>query len=97
MEANKQLILVAHFCTWHEVSPAFVQLLREYGLVNIVLQDNQEYFEQEQLPEVEKMARLHYEMDINLEGIEVINHLLQKIHTLQSEVRKLNNRPDFTE
>ena len=92
MEANKQLILVEHFCTWHEVSPMFVQSLQEYGLVNIVLLDEKEYFEEEQLPEIEKMTRLHYEMDVNIEGIEVINNLLEKIHSLQNEIKKLNNR-----
>jgi len=92
MEANKQLILVDHFCTWHEVSPVFIHSLREYGLVNIVLLDEKEYFEEEQLPEIEKMTRLHYEMDVNLEGIEVINNLLEKIHSLQNEIKKLKNR-----
>ena len=92
MEANKQLILVEHFCTWHEVNPVFVHSLREYGLVNIILQDDAEYFEEEQLPELEKMIRLHYEMDINIEGIEAINHLLQKIHSLQDEIQLLKNR-----
>lgn len=92
MEANKQLILVEHFCTCHEVSPMFVQSLQEYGLVNIVLLDEKEYFEEEQLPEIEKMTRLHYEMDVNIEGIEAINNLLEKIHSLQNEIKKLNNR-----
>ena len=92
MEANKQLIAVKHFCSWHEASPVFVESLREYGLITIVVQDDQEYFEEEQLPEVEQMIRLHYDMDINIEGIEAIKHLLQKIHVLQLEIQSLNNR-----
>ncbi len=45
-----------------------------------------------QLPQLEKMVRLYYEMDINMEGIETINHLLNRMNEMQQEIVKLQNR-----
>ena len=45
-----------------------------------------------QINQLEKFVRLYYEMDINLEGIEVINNLLQQIDKLQNQVLQLNNK-----
>jgi hypothetical protein len=45
-----------------------------------------------QLQQLEKFIRLYYELDINLEGIETITHLLQRIKSLQDEIITLKNR-----
>jgi len=37
-------------------------------------------------------VRLYYEMDINLEGIETITHLLQRMHAMQQQIVGLSNR-----
>jgi hypothetical protein len=57
----------------------------------VIIEEN-EYIEQEQIRELERMMRLHYDLDINLEGIEAINHLLDRVSRLQKEVRQLQNR-----
>ena len=38
------------------------------------------------------MIRLHYDLDINLEGIETIFHLLERIETLQHEMHELRKK-----
>jgi hypothetical protein len=45
-----------------------------------------------QLQQLEKFIRLYYELDINMEGIETITHLLQRINNLQDEIIALRNR-----
>jgi hypothetical protein len=37
-------------------------------------------------------VRLHYDLDINIEGIETINHLLEKIEEMQREIAHLKNK-----
>ena len=49
-------------------------------------------FKNQQLNEVEKMIRLHYELDINLEGIDAIYNLLNSRSSLQFEIRTLQNK-----
>jgi hypothetical protein len=36
--------------------------------------------------------RMHYDLDINMEGIDVISHLLKRIHNLQDELRITQNK-----
>jgi hypothetical protein len=45
--------------------------------------------------EIEWLARLRYEMDINLEGIEAISHILQRVGSLQDEITSLKNQLRF--
>jgi len=42
--------------------------------------------------ELEKYVRFYYELDINLEGIETVSYLLQRINTMQNELKTLTNR-----
>ena len=46
----------------------------------------------EDLPLLEKMVRLHNELDINPEGIQAIYHLLGQVESLQQEVAALKRR-----
>ena len=42
--------------------------------------------------EIEKMIRMHQELDVNIEGIDVVFNLLQKIDSLQKELANVRNR-----
>jgi hypothetical protein len=62
------------------------------GLTEITTIEQSRFIDTERLLDLEKFVRLHYELDINLEGIEAITHLLQKIKSLQEEINSLKNR-----
>ena len=49
----------------------------------------------EELPRLERIVRLHDELDINLEGIDVINYLLQRIEEMRQEIITLKNQLSF--
>lgn len=85
-------ISITEFCTHHELDYAFIRSLDEYGLVQIYTIEEDQFIEKEQLRELEKIMRLHYELQINLEGIDAIYHLLHKVSDLQNEVALLRNR-----
>jgi cytochrome c peroxidase len=61
-------------------------------LIEITIIKEAEYIHESQLNELEKIVRLYYEMDINLEGIETVIHLLQRINDMQNEITLLKNR-----
>jgi hypothetical protein len=50
------------------------------------------HIEKEQLVQLEKFVRLYYDLDINLEGIETINYLLQRMNSMNDEIRTLKNK-----
>ncbi len=54
--------------------------------------EEDEYLQPEQLPAVEKMIRLHYDLKINLEGIDAIANLLNKIEALQQNLTATQNK-----
>lgn len=89
---NKNLIQIKQFCIYHEIENTFITELNNYGLIQIIVEENEEYFEPEQLPAIEKMIRMHYDLKINLEGIDAIAHLLNRIETLQQNLNTAHNK-----
>ena len=91
METTK-LISIQQFCKYYNVPKTFINALHEYELVEIIVTNDENYLKTAQLNEVEKMMRLHYDLDINLEGIDAIYNLLKQLEILQEEIKYLNNK-----
>ena len=85
--ATKSLIAAAEFCTWHKVDFTFIGSLQDAGLITIEIVDKEPYVEVAELNKLEKMTRLHNELEINLAGIEAITHLLERIETMQGRIK----------
>ena len=62
------------------------------GRIQIQLIEEQQYIHQDQVGELEKMIRIHKELNVNIEGIDVIYNLLEKEQALRDEVISLKNR-----
>jgi hypothetical protein len=86
------LIAVDKFCANHNIEISFISSLQQNGLIEITTIEEEEYIDHNQLLQLEKIVRLYYELDINLEGIETINYLLQRIETLHTENVRLRNK-----
>jgi len=86
------LISTHDFCTWHQVEYTFVSSLHDAGLVEITIVDKTEYIPETQLQKLEKMARMHHDLDINIAGIEAITHLLERMESIQEDMRTLKNK-----
>ncbi|MBW6536931.1 MAG: chaperone modulator CbpM [Mariniphaga sp.] len=86
------LIAVNEFCVNHDIEIDFINLLQQNGLIEISVIESKYFVEKEQLPQLEKYVHFYYDLDINLEGIETITYLLQRIENLQNEIVVLKNR-----
>lgn len=91
------LISITQFCTSYNVPHSFIKTLHEYELVEITITENENYLQTNQLNDVEKMMRLHYDLDINFEGIDAIYNLLKQVERLKSEITTLRNKLNFYE
>lgn len=91
METNN-LVLIEQFCTYHRIEFSFINSLHEFGLIEVVVVDDSKYLPFEQLPEVEKLVRLHYDLNINMEGIDAISGLLQRINDLKQQLISAENK-----
>ncbi|MBK5286423.1 MAG: chaperone modulator CbpM [Bacteroidia bacterium] len=89
---TENLIPVEEFITHHKIELSFIYSLRESGLIEIIIVEHTQYISREQISELEKMIRLYYELDINVEGIEAIAHLVKRVDNLHQELTALKNR-----
>ena len=86
------LISIQQFCKHYDVPMNFITALHDYELVEITITNTENFLQTNQINDVEKMMRLHYDLDINLEGIDAIYNLLKQVESLQSEIRILKNK-----
>lgn len=91
MMDNTEFIALSDFCESHDITSTFVIELQEYGLIQVVNRNNDIYIPIQELPKAEKIVRLYLDLDINLEGIEVIENLLEKMQNMQREITLLKN------
>ena len=89
---SEDLILASEFCIYHNVELSLIYSLHASGLVQITEIEEKAFVPANQLIHLEKLVRLHDEMDINLEGIEAISYLLQRINDMQQQITLLTNR-----
>ena len=87
----ENLIALDEFCAKHEIEISFVDSLQQNGLIEITMIENAWFIDSDQLLQLEKFVRFYYELDINLEGIETISHLLERVNALQDELTMLKN------
>jgi hypothetical protein len=89
---NEDMVPVTEFCIHHNIELSFIHSLKEYDMIETVLKEEKIYLPISELPRLEKIIRLHFELDINLEGIETITHLLERIELMQERITQLTNR-----
>ncbi len=92
---NEQLISADEFCNSHQIEISFIYSLNDWGLVQITKIEEKSFIDLDQLNQLERMVRLHYDMDINLEGIETITHLLLQADQMKNEIARLKNEIHF--
>lgn len=89
---KENLISTDEFCIHHNIEFSFIRNLCDFGLLETIKIRKTEFIPEDQLEKLEHMLRLHQELDINMEGIDTIDHLLERMSELQSEVIRLRNR-----
>jgi chaperone modulatory protein CbpM len=88
---NDALIPAEDFCVYHNIEYSFIHSLEDSGLITVTSVEQATYIPVNEVQKLEKFIRLHYDLDINIEGIETINYLLEKIEDMQHELLLLRN------
>jgi chaperone modulatory protein CbpM len=92
MMQTEYLISVDEFCVNHNIEISFISSLEQTGLIEITTIKETGFINAGQLQQLEKFIRLYYELEINLEGIETITHLLRRMNSMNDEIIMLRNR-----
>lgn len=88
----ENLIPVATLSAHYKVEISFFGHLNEMGLIEIQIIEDTQYIHPDAIYEIEKMIRMHQELEVNIEGIDVVLNLLEKIENLQNELTAVKNR-----
>ncbi|HUI33000.1 MAG: chaperone modulator CbpM [Dysgonamonadaceae bacterium] len=79
----------------YQVEETFLDALQNSGLIEIVVEEKDKYIEYDYLQEIEQFVRWHYDLEINIEGIEALHHMLQQVQQLQEDVERLRGELKF--
>lgn len=94
---NEDMISIQEFCNNHNLEVSFIHILQQYELVQITTIEETTYIPASQLQQAEKIVRMHYDLGINMEGIDAIEHLLHRVENMQQEITALQNRLNLYE
>jgi hypothetical protein len=89
---QEDLVPAKDFCINHNIEYSFISSLQNSGLISVTSIKRSSFIHADEMHKLEKFVRLHYDLDINIEGIETINHLLEKIEEMQKEIVQLKNK-----
>ena len=89
---TQDLIPTTTLCLHYNIEISFVDALNKMGLLKIEIIEQTQFIHQDQISDLEKIIRLHNELNVNLEGIDVVINLLRKERELKNELNALKNR-----
>ena len=82
----ENLISLAQFCEHHSIDENFILSLDDHEIIEVISVKGNSYIHIDSLEKTEKIIRLHLDLSINIEGIDVIIQLLEKIESLEKEL-----------
>lgn len=89
---TENVISVSDFCVFHNVEYTFVDYLADAGLVKVTSVNQTSCIPVDEIQKLERLVRLHNELDINEPGVATINNLLQKLEDMQQEMSYLRSK-----
>ena len=89
---ENSIIKITEYCSYHKIEPNFVSSLEGVGLIQTIIVDGERCIHEDQMRDLERYIEWHYEMDINVEGIDALKNVLSHLEQLQAEVSSLKER-----
>lgn len=86
-----QLTSVAQIIQYYQIDDTSLYYLNESGIIKIIIVEQTEYIHQDDLSDLEKIIRIQQELNINMESMDIVINLIDKIKTLQIENKTLKN------
>ncbi|GAA4812160.1 hypothetical protein GCM10011365_25190 [Marinicella pacifica] len=92
MTKQQHRIEITTLCRHYQVERTFFSLLSDIGLIETITIQDSLYVDETDIRLIDKIIRLHRELNINPEGIDVIINLLDRIDDLEQQLTASQNR-----
>lgn len=94
---NEALISAEVICAQHHITHNFLESLGNYGLVRITRVESTAYVPCEEMRRLERLIRLHHDLDLDVDALDMVTGLLQRIEGLQRELIAVKGKLRFYE
>ena len=82
---NNEFVQAELFCNTYSINFALVESWQKMGLVHLIELENKQHIPLDQIQKLEQLLRLHLDLDIQLQDVDIVYNLIEKLKTLQSE------------
>lgn len=89
---DKNYILLEHFCQHTSIADSFLKELIAFDLITHKQMQNNFYILEDEITEIERMLRLHDDLGVNMEGLDVIKEMLNRMQQMEEEMNYLKKR-----
>lgn len=89
---DDNLVRIDVICSHYEIEHTFVDALLDYGLIEVTVVEDNKFLDKSRISDLERWIHLHYDLDINFEGIDTIANLLERMNALQNELTEMKNK-----
>ena len=90
--SKEKLILINQLCTHYQVEMSLFSDMHSFGIIELLTIEDSYYIHEDKISVVEKIIRMKKDLNINLEGIDIVLNLLEKINDLQTNLTAVKNR-----
>jgi hypothetical protein len=89
---TENLIPASEICNSHGIEFSLIDSFQDFDLIEVIKVKENAYIKTTELPKLEQILHFHKELKINLEGIDVIINLLERVNLIQTELNLIKNR-----
>lgn len=86
-----QKIAITEVVRIYNMEVSFLENLEESGLIHPETVGKEKYILFEEIPALERFSNWHYDLEVNIPGLQIIHDLLQKMEILRSENLRLSS------
>lgn len=92
MNTKKRQITIQEFADFHKVTTELIKEFTDFGLISVVQVERQYCIDTGNIERCERAIRLHKDLGVNKEGIEIILDMREKHAEMQRELKWLRHQ-----
>lgn len=89
---KERYISISDFCQGHSLEERFLFELQEFELIRIVEIGREPAIHSSELERLERLVRLHRDLEIGPQGLQAVQQLLERVGRMQEEILQLRRR-----